>query len=50
MSLPEGDYKYVKEGERIKILTPNKLLTKLPVLVAEIKAVTTSYKLKKEIK
>ena len=32
----EGDE--VKEGTRLKILTPNKLLTRLPILLAQIKA------------
>ena len=27
-----------KEGKGIKILTPNKLLTRLPVILAQIKA------------
>ena len=40
----------VKEGKVIKILTPNKLLTKLPVLLAQIKAGNNSYKLKNEIR
>lgn len=36
----------VKEGTGIKILTPNKLLTKRPVLLAQIKTGNHSYKLK----
>ena len=36
----------VKEEKGIKILTPNKLLTRLPVLLAQIKARNDSYKLK----
>ena len=37
----------VKEGKGLKILTPNKLLTRLPILLAEIKAGNNFYKLKK---
>ena len=37
----------VKEGKGLKILTPNKLLTRLPILLAEIKAGNNLYKLKK---
>ena len=40
----------VKEGEGLKILTPNKLLTRLPVLVAQIKVGNYLYKLKNEIR
>ena len=41
----EGDEE-VKEGKGLKILTPNKLLTRLPILLDQIKAVNNSYKLK----
>ena len=44
----EGDQKL--EGKRIKIFTPNKLLTKLPVLFAQIKAGNNSYKRNNEIR
>ena len=37
----------VKEGKRLKLLTPNKLLTTLPVLLALIKAGSHSNILKK---
>ena len=40
----------VKEEKGIKILTPNKLLTRLPVLLAQIKARNDSCKLKNEIR
>ena len=33
----EGD-KEVKDGKGFKILTPNKLLIRLPILLAQIKA------------
>ena len=33
----EGDEGKVKEGKRLKILTPNKLLTRLPILLAQKK-------------
>ena len=45
----EGDEK-VKIRTRLKNLTPNKSLTRLPILLAEIKARNNSYKLKNEIK
>ena len=40
----EGD----KEGKGLKILIPNKLLTSLPILLAQIKDGKNSYKLKNE--
>ena len=40
----------VKEGIGLKILTPNKLLTRLPILIVQIKAGNNSYKLKNEIR
>ena len=43
----EGDEK-VKEGKGLEILTPNKLLTRLPVLLTQIKTVINSRKLKNE--
>ena len=42
-----GDEK-VKEGKRLKSLTPNKLLTRLAMLLAQIKARNNSYQLKNE--
>ena len=39
----------VKEGKGLKILTQNKLLTKLPILLAQIKAGNNLYKLENEI-
>ena len=45
----EGDEEKVKEGKWLKILTPNKLLTRLTVLLAQIKAQNNSYKLKRKI-
>ena len=37
--LPLEDHEEeVKEGTRLKILTPNKLLSRLPILLAQIKA------------
>ena len=41
----EGD-KEVKEGKGLKILTPNKVSTRLPVLLAQIKAGNNSNNLK----
>ena len=43
----EGDEK-VKEKKGLKILTPNKLLTRFSILLAQIKAANNSYKLKNE--
>ena len=34
----EGDEEEVKEGKWLKILTPNKLLTRLPILYSQIKS------------
>ena len=45
----ESDEEEIK-GKGITILTPNKLLTRLPGLLAQIKAGNSSYKLKKEIR
>ena len=46
----EGDEEEVKQGKRLKILTPNKLLTRLPILLAQIKAGNNSYKSKNGIR
>ena len=46
----ENDEEKVKEEKKIKILTPNKLLTRLPMLLAQIKTGNNSYKLKYEIR
>ena len=46
----EGGEAEVKEGKGFKILTPNKLLTKLKVLLPQIKAGNNSHKLRGEIK
>ena len=46
MPLLEGTEE-VKEGKGLKILTPDKLLTRLLILLAQIKAGKNSYKLKK---
>ena len=46
----EGDEEEAKEETRIKILTLNKVLTRLPVLLAQIRAGNNSYKLKDEIR
>ena len=34
----EGDEEELTEGKGLKILTPNKLLTRLPILLSQIKA------------
>ena len=46
----ENDKEQVKEGKGLKILTPKKLLTRPPILLAQIKARNNSYKLKHEIR
>ena len=38
------------EKKELKIPTPSKLLTRLPVLLAQIKAKNNSYKLKDDIR
>ena len=43
----EGDEE-VKEGKGLKILNPNKLLFKLPILLAQVKAGNDSKKLKSD--
>ena len=49
MLLLEGD-EDIKERKELKILTPNKLLTRLPLLLAQMKAVNDLYKLKNDIR
>ena len=44
MSQLEGDREEVKEGITIKLLTLNKLLSRLPILLAQIKAKNNLYK------
>ena len=44
----EGDEE-VKEGKGLKIMTPNKLLTRFPILLAQTKTRNNSFKLKNEI-
>ena len=46
----EGDEEEVKEEKELKILTPNKLLARLPIVLAQIKAGNNSNKLKNEIR
>ena len=50
MPLLEGDEREVKKGKGLKVLTPNKLLTRLQILLAQIKAVNNSNKLGNEIR
>ena len=44
----EGDKEEVKEEKGLKILTPNKLLTRLPILLAQINSRINSKKFKNE--
>ena len=46
----ESDNEAVKEGNKIKILTLNKLLTRLSVLLTKMKTWNNSYKLKNKIR
>ena len=46
----ECDEQEVEEGKGHKILIPNKLLTRLPKLLAKIKPGNMSYKLESEIR
>ena len=46
----EGHEEKIKEGKGVKIVTSNKLLTSLPILLAQIKAENASCKLKNEIR
>ena len=46
MTALEGDKEKVKEGKGLKILSPNKLLTTLPILLAQLKAGNISHKKK----
>ena len=46
----EGDKEKVKEQKGIKNLIPNKLLTRLSILLAQIKAGNNSNKLKYKIR
>ena len=46
----EGSEEEVKEEKGLKILTPKKLLTRLSILLAQIKAGNNSYKLKNKIR
>ena len=41
--------KHSQEGQGIKILTPNQMLRRLPITLAQLKAGNTSDKLKNEI-
>ena len=50
MTALEGDKEKVKEGKGLKILSPNKLLTTLPILLAQLKARNISYKVKNKIR
>ena len=44
--LLKGDQEAVKEIKELKNLTPNEILTRLPVLLVHIKPVNNSQKLK----
>ena len=46
----EDDEEEVIKGKGLKILTPKKLLTRLPLSLAQVKAGNSSHKLKNEIR
>ena len=46
----EGDEEEVKEWNRLKIVTPNKLFTRLQIFLGQMKAGNNSYKIKNKIK
>ena len=50
MSVRERKRKKKKTGTGIKILTPNKILNRPPVMPAQLKAGNNSYKVKNEIR
>ena len=43
-------YDYSKKGSGLKILTPNQMLSRLPISLAQLKAGNNSEKLKNEIR
>ena len=47
---PDSDEEEIKEGKRLKILTSNKLLNKLAILLAQITAEDSSCKSKNKIR
>ena len=47
--LPIESYEEVKERKGVKILALEKLLTRFPILLAQVKAINYSYKLEKKI-
>ena len=49
MTPVKGDEK-IKKGKGLKVLTPKKLMTRLLILLAQIKTGNNSNKLKNEIK
>ena len=42
--------KYEQKGQGLKILTPQQMITRLPILLAQLKAENNSQKLKNEIR
>ena len=45
----EEDAAQRQKGQRLKILTPQQMITRLPILLAQLKAGNNSQKLKNEI-
>ena len=48
--LLEGDEEELREGKGIEILTPNKPLSRLSILLAQTKAGSSSYQLKNKFR
>ena len=46
----ESAAKGQQQGQGLKILTPKQMITRLPILLAQLKAVNNSEKLKNEIR
>ena len=47
---PFDDYNLIQKGEGLKILTPNQMLKKLPIALAQVKAGNNSENLLNEIR
>ena len=50
VKLTESDFSNDTEGKGLKILTPNQMLSRLPISLAQLKAENNSEKLKNEIR
>ena len=50
MRRPEKSNKQNQEGQKLKILTPTQMLSRLPITLAQLKAENYSEKIKSEIR